>query len=121
MNKIQLFDYFDQKISMTAINSIDGDWLVTGKFCRIGIDEDGQIDLWICNHKDIAKGLGTKKLRNILSTLKSLTTTAVHELNGEAWMELSDKDVILSSTRLLGIRKKKVISQEHLNKLKRAA
>ena len=121
MNKQQLFDYFDHKISMTAINSIDGDWLVTGKFCRIGIDEDGQIDLWICNHKDIAKGLGTKKLRNILSTLKSLTTAVVHELTGEAWVKLSNKSVILTSLPLLGVRKKKVISQEHLNKLRKAA
>ena len=121
MNKKQLFDYFDQKISMTAIQNVHGDWLVTGKFCRIGIDEDGQINLWICNHKDIAKGLGTKKLRNILSTLKSLTTAVVHELTGEAWVKLQDKGVILASLSLLGIRKKKVMSQEHLNRLRLVA
>ena len=121
MNKKQLFDYFDQKISMTAIQDVHGDWLVTGKFCRVGIDEDGLIDLWICNHKDITKGLGTKKLRNMLSTIKSLTTATIHEITGEAWMKLSDKSVILSSLPLLGIRKKKVISQEHLNRLRKAA
>ncbi len=121
MNKQQLFDYFDQKISKTAINNIDGDWLVTGKFCRIGIDEDGQVDLWICNHRDITKGLGTRKLRNILSTIKSLTTAKIHELNGEAWVKLSDKSVVLLSLPLLGIRKKKVISQKHLNRLRMAA
>jgi len=121
MNKKQLFDYFDQKISMTAIQNVHGDWLVTGKFCLIGIDEDGQIDLWICNHKNITKGLGTKKLRNMLSTIKTFTTTKIHELTGEAWVKLSDKSAILSSLPLWGIRKKKVISQEHLNKLRKAA
>ena len=121
MNKKQLFDYFDQKISMTAIQNVHGDWLVTGKFCRIGIDEDGLINLWICNHKDTTKGLGTGKLRNILSTIKSLTTATIHELTGEAWVKLSDKSVILTSLPLLGIRKKKVISQEHFNRLLKAA
>ena len=106
---------------MTAIQNVHGDWLITGKFCQIGIDEDGQIDLWICNLKDITKGLGTKKLRNMLSTIKSLTTATIHEITGEAWMKLSDKSVILSSLPLLGIRKKKVISQEHLNRLRKAA
>ena len=104
-----------------AIQNIPGDWLVTGKFCRIGIDEDGLIDLWICNHKDITKGLSTRKLRNILSRIKSLTTATIHELTGEAWVKLSDKSVILTSLPLLGIRKKKVISREHLNRLRKAA
>ena len=118
MNKSALYEYFNQKIAKSAIQNIDDDWLVVGKYCRVGLDEDGQIDVWICNHKDIPAGLGTRKVKNILSSLNLTVKTPFMELNGEAWMKTRNKDLILRNLKLLGIRAKRQLSPEALEILR---
>ena len=120
-----MFNYFDQKISKASILDVDQEWMVVGKYCRIGIDEDGQIDVWICNHRDLGKGLGTELLRNRLSAIFGCTGTPYTELNGEGCGKLQNKDVILKNLRLLGIRAKRILSEEQKevlrNRLRKAA
>jgi len=111
MNKSELYDYFDQIISKTAIKQRDdGEWQVVGKWCAVSFDDDGSIDLFICNPKDMVNGLGQRKLNNTISGLKSKPTTKFTELDGEAWAKVADKAVILDNLRLLGIRRKKVVT-----------
>jgi len=116
MNKQELYDYFMQKISKVAIQDIDGEYMITGKFCRVGIDPDGQIDLWICNHRDLYKGLGQGKVNNILQAINSHVKTRFSIVNGEAWGKLQDKAVILKNLKILGIRKKTERSPEALKR-----
>jgi len=115
LGKTDLFNFFDQQISMKAIQKIDDEWQVVGKWCRLAIEENGIIDLWICNPSDMIQGLGTGKVNNMVEALKVLVKTPFTVLNGEAWVKLRNKGVILDSLPLLGIRKKRSMSDEQRN------
>lgn len=114
MTKKQLFNYFNGQISMKAICKIDGEWQIIGKWCRVSIDDDGLIDLFICNSADMYAGLGARKLKNIVSSLKSRVGTTFTEGNGEAWGKVRDKEVILQNITLLGIRRKRQVNYQHM-------
>ena len=118
MNKAELYDFFDQKISQSAIQFIDYEYMVVGKTCRISVDDNGEIDVFICNHDNLTEGLGVRSLRTRLDAVKTPAARLVVELNGEGYIKTRDKDSILRAMRLLGIRKKKQVSQEVLDRLK---
>ena len=118
MNKTELYDFFDQRISQSAIQFIDYEYMVVGKTCRNSVDDDGQIDIFICNHDNLYEGLGTRALRTRLDAVKTPAARLVVELNGEGYIKTRDKDSVFRAMRLLGIRKKKQVSQEVLDRLK---
>ena len=118
MGKSKIIDAFEDKISSTAIQFRYDEWVIKGKFCIVAPDdEDGDVwDIWICNPDDIAAGLSQRRARNIIQALESTGKMEFNELTGEAWGKVSDKNVILGNLKLLGIRKKRVMSPEQASK-----
>ena len=103
---------FGNDVSSVAFKVIDGELNIIGKWCRITLEDNGGFDVWICNTADIQKGLGAQKVRNVISRLNSPAGSPFHELTGEAWGEVKDKEIILKNLPLLGIRKKRRVSDE---------
>jgi len=118
MGKTELYEFFDKKISMKAIEWVDYEFMVVGKTARISVDETGEIDIFICNHHDLKEGLGARALTNRLQALQDPAARLVVELNGEGYIKTRVKDKIYQSLKLLGIRRKKVMSQESMNKMR---
>jgi len=107
-------------VAPSAIKKIDDEYEIVGKFCRIIIFDDGQIDLWLCNPTDMLKGLSKRKLNRLVdalevpveSTFNDKTTKSIsfNVLDGEAWINLDLPDLILNNQKLLGIRKKRELT-----------
>ena len=115
MNKQELYDYFDGQISKTCIHiADDGEAVVRGKYATIAVEEDGNIDVWICNNKDLPKGLGQKAVNNRVQAIPECRKWRI--LDVEAWGKVTDKGVIQRNLKLLGIRKKMVVSESHRQK-----
>ncbi len=114
ISKSQIFHAFGERISITAIQNIAGEWMIKGKWCFIAPDDGkGEVwDIWICNSDNLCKGLGQRKVKNILHTLNGTVKTPFRELTGEAWGKVRDKGLILQNLHLLGIRKKRQVSPQ---------
>ncbi|MGB1187604.1 MAG: hypothetical protein ACPHPA_04255 [Cycloclasticus pugetii] len=113
MTKSELYNFFNQKISKTAIVNEGDEFQLIGKFCKVSVDE-GVIDLWLCNPRDLAKGLGARRLNSIVAGIKGTVERPFTVLNGEAYTKTRDKDLILTNGRLLGLRLKRQLSAEAL-------
>jgi len=105
-SQIEVYESFDQKISKLAIVNDGEEWGLTGKFCRVTAEGDNW-DVWLCNPKDLTKGLGTGKRNNIVAAMGG----DWHLLDGEAWI-VAPKEQILANLKTLGIRAKRFISDE---------
>ena len=117
MTKSEIYEAFDQKISKIAIVERDGNYVIQGKWSIV--EPIGRaFDVWICNPTDMTKGLGTRKVNNMLEAFQSHTRTPFHRLNGEAYTRVAGKEIILQNLDLLGIRKKRQYSDETLRKTK---
>lgn len=112
MTQSEIYHAFNGRISKKAIQLIDDEWRIVGKWCYVTQDNQTTWDIWICNPADLCQGLGQRKVRNILSGLNSCTGEAFHELTGEAWGKVRGTEIILRNLDLLGIRKKRVISEQ---------
>lgn len=118
--KQQIFDQFNEKISKTCITWDDCEWGVTGHYCRItpaeghsGKPIPDQWDLWLCNSKDMTKGLGTGKRNNLIEALGEELDW--NRLDGEAFV-IVPTDLILSNLPRLGIRTKRILSEDQKEK-----
>lgn len=123
MTQTEIYNAFDGKLSRSAIKERDGEYVIQGKWCIAAPEEGGIWDIWICNPKDITAGLGQGKVRNILKTLQksilALGTTvksSFKELTGEAHGKVVGTAEILANTAVLGIRRKRKISQEQIDR-----
>lgn len=124
MGKTDIYNYFDQAISRASIKQTDeGEWQVIGKWCKVSFCDDNPdcLDLFICNPKDMFNGLGTRKLKNIISGLVSTLATRFTEVDGEAWGVVAGKKAILAKVKLLGIKKKKIVTTNNLHNLRATA
>ncbi len=107
-------------VSPSAIKMIDNEYEIVAKFCRIIMFDKGQIDLWLCNPANMVKGLSKRKLNSLVSALevpvestfsdKVTKSISFSVLEGEAWINLDLPDLILNNLKLLGIRKKRVLT-----------
>ncbi len=113
MTKSELYNFFNQKISKTAIVNEGDEFQLIGKFCKVSVD-GGVIDLWLCNPRDLTKGLGSRRLNSIVAALNSTVERPFTILNGEAYTKIRDKDLILSNAHLLGLKLKRQLSAEAL-------
>lgn len=103
---------FGNDVSSSAFQMIDTELNIVGKWCRITQDSESVFDVWICNHADLYSGLGVRKVRNIISRLNSPAGSPFHELTGEAWGKVRDKEIILQNLPVLGVKKKRRVSDE---------
>ena len=119
MTKQELYEFFDRRISKTAIIKRDDEWIVKGKHCTLSLEDNYTIDVWICHPADLYSGLGQRKVRNILRILeKSPVGVQFIELTGEAHAKVQGTELILQNLKLLGIRKKREISQQTAQQLR---
>ena len=112
MNKYQLYEFFNCKISNLSIQKRDDEWIIRGKWSIVSVWDDGLIDIWLCNAPNLPQGmLGERTLTNMLRGVeKSTVGTGSHRLSGEAYTQTRDKDVVLLNLGLLGIRKKRRVT-----------
>lgn len=113
MNKEKLYQFFEEKISKSAIQKRDNDWIISGKWSIVSVWDDGLIDIWLCDAKNLPLGmLGERKLTNIITGLEKISVKSVfHRLTGEAYTQTLDKEVVLLNLNLLGIRRKRQVSK----------
>ena len=119
MTKNDLLEIFPT-VSPSVIKKIDDEYEIVGKFCRIIMFDDWQIDLWLCNPANMSKGLSKRKLNNLVSALevpvestfndKVIKPIPFNVLEGEAWINLDLPDLVLNNLKLLGIRKKRELT-----------
>ena len=119
MTKNDLLEIFPT-VSPSVIKKIDDEYEIVGKFCRIIMFDDWQIDLWLCNPANMSKGLSKRKLNNLVSALevpvestfndKVIKPIPFNVLEGEAWINLDLPYLILNNLKLLGIRKKRELT-----------
>jgi len=124
MGKTEIYNYFNQAISRASIKQDDeGEWQIIGKWCKVSLCDDipDHFDLFICNPKDMFNGLGTRKLKNIISGLKDASATRFTEVDGEAWGVVAGKEVILANVNLLGIKKKRIVTTNNSHYLRATA
>ena len=117
MNKRQIFDAFDGKISRTAIRQFDGKWRIMGKGVEIEYLGGGIWDVFCCDREN---SLGTARVNNVLAKFSSVGIPVV-KLNGEGYTQGSIeqiKPVVLSCLRFFGIRKKRELSPEQLENMR---
>lgn len=91
------------------ISDYEGDAAITGKFALASYSGDGFWDVWLRNEADLAKGLGTRKLNNLISAIEAQvgpTAGPLRRLDGEAIYERMPTETFLSIAPLLGIRKR---------------
>jgi hypothetical protein len=129
--KREIFSAFRDQVSRKAITQDwDGytheEWAIVGKFARVTPLDSGKWDVWLANSADPVGGLGTGKRNNIVTGMADrlapdraphdLTTAAAwgqwHLLDGEAWSRRFTTDEMLACLSLLGIRRKRVLSEE---------
>lgn len=91
---------------------------IRGKWAVVTPMED-YWDVWIHNPQDLAKGLGARKVNNMLQAIKSCVKADFHELTGEAWFRVWDHKKISEIRQILGIRKKKRVSAKQLENLRK--
>ena len=115
----ELFDYCDQKISQKCITFDGSEWGITGRFCRITPLDGIYWDLWLCNPKKIADGLSQRMVTSKIAVLEEKSPQKLHftVLTGEAYTQGATKELILETLSLLGIPRKRRVSEEQRHKL----
>jgi len=74
------------------------------------VDASGDTwDLSLCTPDDLGRGLSERKLTGILQTLG---VDGFTRLTGEAYHLAFPKEVLLENLKTLGIRRKRVVSEE---------
>ena len=104
---------FESEVSSSAFQVVDGETRLVGKFAQISLMENGLFDIWLVGPG--LQPLSTRKLNSILKMFPQEAKFTV--LTGEAYTQVQDKDVVLKSLSLLGIRKKRKLSPEAREKL----
>lgn len=117
LSKQDLYEKLKGRISITAIKPRDSFYVVVGKFCIVELLNDVW-DIWLCNTKDLTKGLSTKKL-NLLAALFEQSPYKLNFtiLNGEAIIRTKDVNFIIDNLKALGLRAKRIMSDERRKRL----
>lgn len=104
---------FENEVSSSAFQKIDDELKIIGKFAQIALLDDGQLDIWL-----VRPGLKPIRARKLSSIIKMFPQEAKFTvLTGEAYTQVSDKNIVIERLSLLGIRKKRKLSQETKEKL----
>jgi hypothetical protein len=119
MTKSELINLFPD-ISPTAIQIGQDGAEIRGKWAVI-TPMDGIWDVWLYNPKDPSKGLSARKITNMLRSMESTDKTDLTVLDGEAWFRVSDHRVISEIRHIIGVRKKRRVSDAALANLKKGS
>lgn len=118
MTKNEMFDAFDGVLTnANMVPESSGDYILHGKFCIIAPIGNDLWDVWVCNAKDLRKGLGERKVTNILDVFGSAYQEGtLIRLTGEAHGIVAGTEKILGNSKLLGLKRKRQLSPESLEK-----
>jgi len=98
---------FKDHVSRSAFQSIDGDLALVGKWGRV-IKMDDIYDCWF-----IGPNLTPLSSRRINAIAENLPVEGgFRKLTGEGWVQVRGKAEVLAMLPLLGIKKKRVLSEE---------
>ena len=104
---------FENEVSSSAFQKIDGELRIIGKFAQIVLIDDGLFDIWL-----VRPGLEPISARKLNAIIKMFPKEAKFTvLTGEAYTQISDKNIVIERLSLLGIRKKRKLSPEAKEKL----
>lgn len=111
MTKTELAAMLDGMVSAKCIQQGDGETRLVGKYCQaVPADATGDTwDLWLCTPDALSRGLGERKLTNLLTLLD---VDGWVRLTGEAYHVAFPKAWLLANLRPLGIRRKRGMSEE---------
>ena len=101
MNKSELFAAFERQIAQRAIQLIDGEWEIVGKWCRIQRMGE-KWDLFICNPSDMYNGLGQRKVNNIIRALID-DGVIVHDPESKRWRATAGIESITIPDTIQGV------------------
>ena len=92
----------------------NGEVELIGKWSISVQNEDKTWDVWLCNPKDMGKGLTTNRVNAIRGRFDLLKqpTGPYKELNGEGVYLSMPLDTLLSGARYVGLRVKRVVTPE---------
>ena len=106
--KAHLEEITRNSFARKSICEVDGEFIVVGKWCRAAYIGEGDWDVWVCNHQNLAKGLGTRKLNNIYTAIRDLCadTGPLQKLDGEGYYPAMPAETFLLAAPVLGVRKR---------------
>lgn len=111
MNTEELKQLTKQAFAHSAyVSDWEGIAEVVGRWCRASYNGDGTWDVWVCNTKDLAAGLSSRRLNALIRAVeaeKSPTRTQLQRLTGEAVYPAMPTDTLLIIAPLLGVKKRR--------------
>lgn len=117
LTKAEIIKLFPD-ISPTAIRMGQDGLEIRGKWAVVTPMED-YWDVWIHNPSNLSKGLTARKVTNMLERISDCVKADFHELTGEAWFRVWGHKQISLIRSVLGIRKKKRVSEATLRNLRK--
>lgn len=111
---MRLKEQFGNDFASTAFQKIDGEERIVGKFGNITQLDDGTYDIWIVGPN--LEPLGERKITAIEK--KSKAWLKLTRLNGEAYAQVRDKEIVRKIGPLLGIKRRRQLSPEAKEKLR---
>jgi hypothetical protein len=114
-----LKELFKNNFAKTAFKHDEAEYSqyqVVGKYCIIsleGTEEEPILDIWLTN---LTKSLSPRKITFMVSLFDNVLLWNI--LEGEAIAKTFDMDFIIRNRTVLGIRKKKILTEDQLNQLK---
>lgn len=93
------------------------DLYLIGKYAKCDPNPDGETwDVWLCNPKNMEKGLTRKRVRSIKARIEALgrVGSPFRELDGEGVWSCMPTDTLLSAASCLGLRRKRRTSEKQL-------
>ena len=109
---MKIREIFKNDVSKSAFKVIDGVTRIVGKYGEVEVVED-IFDVFI-----VGPNRTPLHGRRIASILRKLPENIdFTELNGEAWHQTTDEELVRLTLPLLGVRKKRKISEEQRSRI----
>jgi hypothetical protein len=109
---------FKQDFAGTAFKTIDGDRRIFGKFGEVTILDDGIFDIWIIPPS--REPIGTRRLNNLEKAfyrLKGREQARYVRLDGEAYIQATDRSLVREVALLCGVKRKRRVSESTRERL----
>ncbi|MCZ6897650.1 MAG: hypothetical protein O7D95_02925 [Betaproteobacteria bacterium] len=117
MNKQELFNTMNGRISMTSIKEYCGTYQIIGKFGMVEWMDD-YWDVWVTAHHK-GKELGTGKVNNLCQSIFDSVGIEMEKLSHEAIGKVQDNEGAFLCAVLLGSRRKRKDSIKTLERLRK--
>ena len=106
---------FRNDFSTSAFKTIDGSRRIVGKFCDIELLDDGVCDIWLV--RPDRESISNRKLTSLIRGIEVLPEYSlagrplIRRLIGEAYLQTTDRELILKVALLAGVKRKRRVSE----------